>query len=105
MFTEAQWEAIALELFAQNDWQHMPGKGLAPGAPGGCNSWVHALGERWARRSASLSPDPDSGIPRSRAVSAPSRAPESPGLVVQSGDRMGFLTRRRSNGERRAGPQ
>ena len=39
MFTEAQWEAIALERFAQNDWQHVPGKDLAPGAPGGRTSW------------------------------------------------------------------
>ena len=39
MITEAEWERFALDQFVENEWKHVPGKELAPGAPRGRASW------------------------------------------------------------------
>lgn len=39
MITEAEWERFALDQLVENEWKHVPGKELAPGAPGGRRSW------------------------------------------------------------------
>ncbi|RBY81697.1 DEAD/DEAH box helicase [Geodermatophilus sp. TF02-6] len=38
-FTEADWEAIALDQFAEHGWQHVEGKAIAPGTDNGRTSW------------------------------------------------------------------
>ncbi|GAA4701416.1 type I restriction endonuclease subunit R [Phytohabitans rumicis] len=38
--SEAQWEAIALEALAEQEWQPLSGSAIAPGAEGGRTSWA-----------------------------------------------------------------
>jgi type I restriction enzyme R subunit len=38
--SEAQWEAIALDALAEQEWQHLPGAAIAPGAEDGRTSWA-----------------------------------------------------------------
>jgi type I restriction enzyme R subunit len=37
---EAQWEAIALEAVADQEWEPLPGTAIAPGTDGGRTSWA-----------------------------------------------------------------
>jgi type I restriction enzyme, R subunit len=38
--SEAQWETIALEALAEQDWRPLPGTAITPGAEGGRTSWT-----------------------------------------------------------------
>lgn len=38
-FSESDWEAIAVDQFAEHGWQHVEGKAIAPGTDNGRASW------------------------------------------------------------------
>ncbi|GAA1022535.1 MULTISPECIES: type I restriction endonuclease subunit R [Amycolatopsis] len=38
-FSEAEWESVALETLAEQEWQPLPGVEIAPGAENGRDSW------------------------------------------------------------------
>jgi type I restriction enzyme, R subunit len=38
-FSEAEWEGVALETLAEQEWQSLPGAAIAPGAENGRASW------------------------------------------------------------------
>src|SRR2546430_4626489 len=38
--SEAQWEAIALEALAEQEWNYLPGTAIAPSTDGGRTSWA-----------------------------------------------------------------
>ncbi|ALE77991.1 DEAD/DEAH box helicase [Pseudonocardia sp. AL041005-10] len=39
MYSEAEWEAIALERFAEHDWEPLHGPSIVPGTAGGRTAW------------------------------------------------------------------
>ncbi len=69
-FSEAEWESVALETLARQEWLPLNGSAVAPGTENGRTSWDElALPDRLLARMRELNPDvPTEYLDQARAA-------------------------------------